>query len=114
MTLMVGELYRKDVSQIDGHQIRDLEEKKHYSAKLNAAIRTLKTHEVEILRFVDYFTTHPELLPAQRASMEYYNSRFKKPFRRGNNLLKKYRLLGRLNAQLEGKIEWFLEEEAHI
>lgn len=42
--------------------------------------------------------------------MEYYNIKFKEPFEKGNNLLKKERVMGRLTTQLSGKIEWFLEE----
>jgi hypothetical protein len=111
MTLLVGEISRLPLHEIDGHQIRDLEEHASYSKKLNAAIRTIKKHEENILRFVDYFKQHPGLTKAQRSNMEFYNKKFKEPFESGNNLLKKERVLGRLNTQLSGRVEWFLEDE---
>ena len=46
--------------------------------------------------------------------MESYNKKFKEPFESGNNLLKKEQVLGRLNTQLSGKVEWFLESEVVI
>jgi len=111
MTLLVGEISRLPLDEIDGHQIRNLEEDPSYSKKLNAAISTIKKHEENILRFVDYFKQNPELTKAQRSNMEFYNKKFKEPFESGNNLLKKERVLGRLNTQFSGKVEWFLENE---
>ena len=114
MTLMVGEISRLPPDEIDGHQIKDLEEDPTHSKKLNAAIRTIKKHEADILRFVEYFKKNPELSKAQRSNMEFHNRKFKEPFESGNNLLKKERVLGRLNTQLSGRIEWFLDNEAVI
>lgn len=114
MTLLVGEISRLPLDEIDGHQIRDLEENASFSKKLNAAIRTIKKHERNILRFVEYFKENPELTKAQRSNMEFYNKKFKEPFESGNNLLKKERVLGRLNTQFSGKVEWFLDNEAVI
>ena len=114
MTLMVGEISRLPYDKIDGHQIKDLEENASYSKKLNAAIRTIKKHEANILRFVDFFKQNPGLSKAQRSNMEFHNRKFKEPFESGNNLLKKERVLGRLNTQLSGRIEWFLDNEAVI
>ncbi len=114
MTVLLGELSRLPVEEIDGHQIDDLHENRLFSKKLNTAIKTIKNHKDSILRFVDFYKTHPELLKSQRSTMEYYNRKFKHPFESGNNLLKKERLLGRLNTQLSGKIEWFLDEEIVI
>lgn len=111
MTLLVGEISRLPLDEIDGHQIKDLEEDPSHSKKLNAAIRTIKKHEENILRFVEYFKQNPGLSKAQRSNMEFYNKKFKEPFESGNNLLKKERVLGRLNTQLSGKVEWFLENE---
>ena len=85
-----------------------------YSKKLNTAIRTIKKHEVNILPFVDFFKQNPELSKAHRSNMEFHNKKFKEPFESGNNLLKKERVLGRLNTQLSGKVEWFLDNEAVI
>lgn len=114
MTLLLGELSRLPVEEIDGHQIDDLHENPSFSKKLNTAIKTIKKHKESILRFVDFFKEHHELLKSQRSTMEYYNQKFKHPFESGNNLLKKERLLGRLNTQLSGKIEWYLDEEVVI
>lgn len=114
MTLLVGELSRRPLEEIDGHQIDDLYECPSFSKKLNAAVKTIKKHEEDILRFVNFFKKYPDLLKAHRSNMEYRNKKFRQPFESGNNLLKKERVLGRLNTQLSGKIEWFLEEEVAI
>lgn len=114
MTLLVGELSRLPCDKIDGHQIEDLRESPLYSNKLNTAIRTIKKQEANILRFVDFFKQNSELSKAQRSNMEFHNKKFKEPFESGNNLLKKERVLGRLNTQLSGKVEWFLDNEAVI
>lgn len=114
MTLLVGELSRLPYDKIDGHQIEDLRENPLYSNKLNTAIRTIKKQEANILRFVDFFKQNPELSKAQRSNMEFHNKKFKEPFESGNNLLKKERVIGRLNTQLSGKVEWFLDNEAVI
>jgi len=114
MTLLVGELSRLPYDKIDGHQIEDLRESPLYSNKLNTAIRTIKKQEANILRFVDFFKQNPELSKAQRSNMEFHNKKFKEPFESGNNLLKKERVIGRLNTQLSGKVEWFLDNEAVI
>ncbi len=111
MTLLVGEISRLPSGDIDGHQIKDLEEDSTQSKKLNAAIRTIKRHEGNILRFVEFFKQNPELSRAQRSNMEFHNKKFKEPFESGNNLLKKERVLGRLNTQLSGNVEWFLDNE---
>jgi hypothetical protein len=114
MTLQVGEIYRLPAEQIDGHQINDLEEQARFSERLNTSIRTLKKHAASILRFVDLFKKHPELPKRCRASTEWYNVRFKRPFKAGNNLVKKERLLTRLRAQLHGKVEWRIPEATVI
>jgi len=114
MTLQVGEIYRLPAEQIDGHQINDLEEQVRFSERLNTAIRTLKKHAASILRFVDLFKKHPELPKRCRASTEWLNVRFKHPFKAGNNLVKKERLLTRLRAQLHGRIEWRIPEATII
>ncbi len=112
MTLLVGELSRLPSNKIDGHQIEELRENPLYSKKLNTAIRTIKKHKANILRFVDFFKQNPELSRAHRSNMEFHNKKFKEPFESGNNLLKKERVLRRLNMQLSGKVEWFLDNEA--
>ena len=114
MTLLLGELSRLPVEEIDGHQIDNLHENSSFSKKLNTAIKTIKKYKSYILQFVDFFKKNPELSKAQHSNMEYYNLKFKNPFKSGNNLLKKERVLGRLDTQLSGKIEWYLEEEVII
>lgn len=114
MTLQVGEIYRLPPEKINGHQIDALQESPAFSDKLNTAIRTLKKYKTQILRFVDLYKREPHLPKACRANMEQYNTRFKAPFTRGNNLLKKTRLLARLNRQLTGKIEWLLEDKVVV
>ena len=114
MTVQVGSIYRLPPEEIDGHQIDDLEESPTFSEKLNTAIRTLKKHKANILRFKEFYQRHPDLPKACRTNMEYYNSRFKAPFKRGNNLLKKERLMYRLGMQFAGEIHWFLKEKAVV
>ena len=106
MTLQVGEIYRLPIDQIDGHQIADLQERPSFSKKLNTAIQTLKKHAPQIYRFVDVFKRNPDLPKRCRSSMEWYNVRFKTPFKAGNNLVKKERLMTRLRMQLHGHVEW--------
>ncbi len=81
---------------------------------LNTALTTIKKYKLYILRFVDFVKKNLELLKAQPSNTEYYNLKFKEPFNSGNNLLKKERGLGRVDTQLSGKIEWYLEEEVII
>jgi hypothetical protein len=110
MTLQVGEIYRLPAEKIDGHQIHDLEERSSFSERLNTAIKTLKKNAENILRFVDLYKKHPGLSKKCRASTEWYNVRFKHPFKAGNNLVKKERLLARLQAQLYGDVSWRIPE----
>jgi len=114
MTLQVGEIYRLPAEQIDGHQIHDLEERSSFSDRLNTAIRTLKKNAESILRFVDLFKKHPDLSKKCRANTEWHNVRFKHPFKAGNNLVKKERLLARLRAQLDGVVSWHIPEAVTI
>jgi hypothetical protein len=110
MTLQVGEIYRLPPDQIDGHQIHDLEENKAFSDRLNTAIGTLKKNAASILRFVDLFKKHPMLPRRCRANTEWYNMKFKRPFKAGNNLVKRERLLARPQTQLHGTVEWHVPE----
>jgi hypothetical protein len=106
MTLQVGAIYRLPVEKIDGHEIAGLEIKPFFSEKLKTAIQTLKDHAAQIYRFVDVFKLHPGLPKRCRASMEWYNPRFKTPFKKGNNLLNKGHVMTRLQMQLHGHVEW--------
>ena len=112
MTLLVGEIYRKDASEIDGHQIDDLVIRSYHSHKLQAAIYTLKKHKNSILRFVKVFQEDPSLGKACRANMEYYNRRFKAPFQKGLSCTKQEHLLSKLQLQLGCEIRFFLDEKA--
>lgn len=114
MTLLLGELSRIPPKEIDGSQIDDLHEDPSFSKKLNTAIKTIRKYRSHILRFVELSKKGANLLRAQHSNMEYHNKTFKEPFKSGNNLLKRERVLGRLNTQLSGKIEWFLEEKVII
>ena len=44
-------------------------------------------------------------------TMEYYNQKSKQPFESRDNMFKKESLLGRLNTQLWGKIEWYFDAD---
>ncbi|MHA1275283.1 MAG: hypothetical protein ACTSQS_17910 [Promethearchaeota archaeon] len=59
MTLLLGELSWLPVETIDGHQIDDLHENSSFFKKLDTAIKTIKKHKNNILRFVDFFLMLP-------------------------------------------------------
>jgi hypothetical protein len=61
---------------------------------------------MQIYRFVGVFKQHPGLPNQGRANMEWYNTQFKTPFKVWNNLLKRERLMTRLQIQLHGHVEW--------
>ncbi|MHA1727957.1 MAG: transposase [Promethearchaeota archaeon] len=110
MTIMVGEIYRKPVDEIDGHEIDDLCIQSHYSDKLKTAIKTLKKNKTSILRFIEVFKRDRTLTKANRTSMEYENRRFKAPFRHGLNCTSKKHLIGKLKLQLTPDVRWFLDD----
>jgi hypothetical protein len=89
MTLQVSAIYRLPIEEIDDHEIVDLEIRPFFSEKLRTAIQTLKKYAMQIYRFVDVFKQYPGLPKRCRATMEWYNTRFKTPFKAGNNLRKK-------------------------
>jgi len=111
MTLLVGEIYRKPIHDIDGHQIDDLIIKPYYSKKLKTAIRTIKKHKRSILRFVDVFKADSTLARSCRANMEFFNKRFKAPFQHGLNRTKQTHLLAKLQLQLGCEIRFFSENK---
>jgi len=108
MTLLVGEIYRKNVVEIDGYQIDDLVSRPDYSSKLQTAIHTLKAFKNSILRFVEVFKRNPSLAKVCRANMEHYNTKFKAPFRHGLNRTKHSYLIAKLQLQLECEVRAFL------
>lgn len=111
MTLLVGEIYRKPIHDIDGHQIDDLIIKSYYSKTLQTAIKTIKKHKRFILRFVDVFKADPTLARSCRANMEFFNKRFKAPFQHGLNRTKQAHLLAKLQLQLGCEIRFFSENK---
>ena len=114
MTLMVGEIYRRPLEEIDGHQIDDLCIRPYYSDKLKTAIKTLKKNKDSILRFVEVFKRDCTLTRANRTNMEYENRRFKAPFRHGLNCTSKRHLIGKLKLQLTPDVRWFLEDSSPL
>jgi len=111
MTLLVGEIYRRSIQDIDGHQIDDLRIKPYYSKKLQTAIKTLKKHKNSILRFVEVFKEDPTLARSCRANMEFFNRRFKAPFQHGLNRTKQAHLLAKLQLQLGCEVRFFSEKK---
>jgi len=111
MTLLVGEIYRRPIHDIDGHQIDDLIIKQNYSKKLQTAIKTIKKYKTSILRFVEVFKEDPTLARSCRANMEFFNKRFKAPFQHGLNCTKQAHLLAKLQLQLGCKIRFFSENK---
>lgn len=107
MTLLVGEIYRRSIHDIDGHQIDDLIIKPYYSKKLQAAIKTIRKYKTSILRFVEVFKANPTLARSCRANMEFFNKRFKAPFQHGLNCTKQVHLLAKLQLQLGCDIRFF-------
>jgi hypothetical protein len=114
LTLLVGQIYRLAPADIDGHQIEVLEPRSHYSAKLQAAIQTIKEHRDDILRFVEVFKARPGLSKRCRANMEPLNQRVKAPFRRGKNCTKQPHLQAKLQLQLGCEVRFLSKEEGAI
>lgn len=114
LTLLVGQIYRLDPANIDGHQIDTLEARPHYSAKLQAAIRTIKAYRDDILRFVEVFKARPDLPKRCRANMEPLNLRVKAPFRRGKNCTKQPHLQAKLHLQLGCEVRFHSKNDVAI
>ncbi len=110
MTLQVGGIYRKSIEEITGNEIDGLITKEYYSDKLKTAIKTFKKFKKAILRFTQVFKTDPSLAKSCRANMEYFNLRFKEPFKHGNNLTSKKHLIAKLTLQLKCEIRFFIEK----
>lgn len=109
MTLGLGEIYRRNITEIDGKQIDKLIIKDTYSSKLQTAIKTIKKFKSSILRFVVAFKGNPELSRACRANMEYFNRNFKAPFRQGLNCTSQSQLHAKLQFQLGCEVRFLLE-----
>lgn len=114
LTLLVGQIYRLAPTSIDGRQLDTLEPHMHYSVKLQAAIRTIKTYRNDILRFVEVFKRRPGLPKRCRANMEPLNLRVKAPFRRGKNCTKQPHLQAKLQLQLGCEVRFRSKEEVVI
>ena len=111
MTLQVGGIYRKKIDEITGDEIDGLVAKIYYSGKLKTAIKTIKKFKKAILRFTEVFKTDPSLAKSCRANMEYFNPRFKEPFKHGNNLTSIKHLIAKLKLQLKCEIRFFIEKK---
>lgn len=85
MTLSIGEIYRQNISEVDGSQINDLKIKTKYSDKLKTAIKTIKKFKDAIIRFSKVFKNNSKLAKISHVSMEYINNKFKAPFKKGFN-----------------------------
>jgi len=114
LTLFVGQIYRFDPADIDGHQVDALEPRPHYSAQLQAAICTIKEHRDDVLRFVEVFKAHPDLPKRCRANMEPFNLRVKAPFKRGKNCTKRPHLQARLQLQLGCEVRFLNKVEVSV
>lgn len=106
MTLSLGEIYRDPLSKIDGHQIDELTIKTHHSDKLQTAIKTIKKFKDSIIRFSYVFKDNSRLAKTCRASMEYFNNKFKAPFKRGYNRSSKTTLQRKLSFQLGSDVQF--------
>ena len=111
MILQVGGIYRKNIDEITGDEIDGLIIKKFHSKKLKTAIKTLKKFKNAILRFTEVFKTDPSIAKSCRANMEYFNLRFKEPFKHGNNLTSKKNLIAKLILQLKCEVRFFIEKK---
>ena len=108
MTLSLGEIYRDPVNKIDGHQIDNLKIKSYYSDKLRAAIKTIKKFKLSIIRFSYVFKGNSNLVKTCRASIEYFNNKFKAPFKKGFNRSNKTTLQRKLSLQLGSEVQFSL------
>ena len=106
----MGEIYRKNLNQIDGHQIDDLKIESYYSAKLQTAIQTIKKYKTAILRFVGIFQADPTLSKKCRANMEYFNPRVKAPIQAGLNRTSQKTLQAKMQLQLGCEIRFLIEK----
>lgn len=106
ITLSLGEIYRDPLSKIDGHQIDELIIKAYYSDKLKTAIKTIKKFKDSIIRFSYVFKDNSRMAKTCRASMEYFNNKFKAPFKRGYNRSSKTTLQRKLAFQLGSDVQF--------
>ena len=106
MTLSIGEIYRDPIPKIDGHQIENLNIKPYYSDKLQAAIKTIKKFKNSIIRFSSVFKDNTNLAKTCRASMEYFNNKFKAPFKKGYNRSSISTLQRKLSVQLGSNVQF--------
>ena len=100
MTLSIGELYRKEISEITGTQIDRLQIKSYYTEKLKSAIRTIKKYKNSIIRFVTTFKTKPNIAKVCHSSMEHLHNKFKLPFKFGYNRYRLETVINKLQLQL--------------
>lgn len=109
ITLSIGEIYRQSVHLVDGHQIDDLEIKSYYSERLQTAIKTIKKFKDSIIRFSTVFKNNPRLAKICRPSMEYFNKKFKLPFKKSFSRCNQITIEAKLRAQLSCEIQFSLD-----
>jgi len=110
LTLQVGDIYRAEIKDIDGHRIDNLSMKSYYSSKLKTAIKTLKKFKNAILRFSEVFRKDKSLGKACRANMEFFNRVVKAPFEKGLNRTKPNNVKNKLQLQLNCEVRLFPEK----
>lgn len=108
MTLQLGEIYRVDTNDIDGHRIDKLRIKDYFSKKLKTAIHTIKRFKKAILRFTEVFKKDKTLSKSCRANREFANKAFKAPFRAGLNRTKINTTINKLQLQLGCEVRVFV------
>ena len=105
MTLSIGELYRKEISEITGSQIDNLVLKNYYSEKLKSAIKTIKKYKFSIIRFVTTFKNKPKVAKVCHSSMEHLHNKVKLPFKFGYNRCKLETVTNKLQLQLGCEVQ---------
>lgn len=105
MTLSIGEIYRKDILEIDGTQIDNLVVKNYYSDKLKAAIKTIKKYKNSIIRFAITFKNQSKIGKLCHSSMEHLHNKVKLPFKFGFNRCSLDTVKNKLQLQLGCEVQ---------
>jgi len=108
MTLSIGEIYRQNISEVDGSQIDELKIKTKFSDKLKTAIKTIKKFKDSIIRFSKVFKNDSKLAKVSHVSMEYINNKFKAPFKKGFNRSGTETIKRKLSLQMGCEVQFNL------
>lgn len=108
MTLSIGDIYRQNISVVDGYQIDNLKINPKYSDKLKTAIKTIKKFKDSIIRFSKVFKKDFRLAKLSHVSMEYINNKFKAPFKRGFNRSSVKTIKNKLSLQMGCEVQFNL------